>query len=78
VPDGFRGFEFQRTPSGHRGKMTSEIAKFRLHFMKFKEKTSKNLSLTFFVVGDDLTAGAFWFYINTTYFPYDLQFKVTE
>ena len=29
-------------------------------------------------IEDDLTAGAFWFYINTTYFPYDLQFKVTE
>jgi hypothetical protein len=26
----------------------------------------------FLTIGDDLSPGAFWFYINTTYFPYDL------
>ena len=27
---------------------------------------------------EEFTAGAFWFYINTTYFSYDLQQTVLE
>jgi hypothetical protein len=27
---------------------------------------------------EDLTAGAFWYYINTTFFPYDLQFRLAD
>lgn len=46
--------------------------------MFFQQKKNQKLNFIFFLAGDDLTAGAFWFYINTTYFPYDLQFKVAE
>mgnify|MGYP006893246965 CR=1 FL=1 len=28
--------------------------------------------ITFIIIGDDLTTGAFWFYFNTTFFPHDL------
>jgi len=33
--------------------------------------------LTLFVE-DELTTGALWFYFNTTFFPHDLQHKVTQ
>jgi len=29
-------------------------------------------------IEEDLTSGAFWFYINTTFFPDDMQFKMQE